>query len=80
MTTSIPRTEPEIAAHLAHLADELVLPHRITQAFSYGAVEALLAVARRDPDIDPADARLLVRHALVAIVEAEIVAGRVARQ
>jgi hypothetical protein len=73
-----PRTESEIAAHTAHLAGDVVLPHPLAQAFSYTTVEALLAVARQDPGIDQGAARRLVQQALTAIVEVEILASRMA--
>ena len=77
MSTPLPpRTEIEIAAHTAHLAGDVVLQHPFAQALSYSTVEALLAVARRDPGIDQGAARLLVRQALTAIVEVEIRASR----
>jgi hypothetical protein len=55
---------------------EVVLGHGISQRLPWNTTEGLLAVARRDPDVDPADARLLVRQALALIVEAEIVSAR----
>jgi hypothetical protein len=61
---------------LAHLADDLVLKHRIAEHLSFVTFEALHAIARQDPGIDQGAARLLVQQALTAIVEVEILASR----
>ena len=74
-----PRTDAEIAAHTAHLAD-VVLDHGIAQRLPWHVTEAMLSVARQDPGIDQGTARLLVQQALTAIVEVEIRASREARQ
>jgi hypothetical protein len=56
-----------------------VLQHRLAQGLPWGLTEALLAVARQDPGIDPDSAQLLVRAALAACIEVEILANREAR-
>jgi hypothetical protein len=76
MTPLPPRTDAEIAAHTVHLAADLVLQHRLAQGFSWHVTEALLAVARQNPDVDQGAARQLVRAALSAIVDAEIQTSR----
>jgi hypothetical protein len=70
-----PRTDADIAAQTAHLAD-VVLGHGIAQGFSWHVTEALLAVSRGDPDIDPAAARRFVTQALACVLEVEILAYR----
>jgi hypothetical protein len=65
-----------LAAHLAHLAGDLLLPHRLTQSLPWEITEALLSIARQDPGLDQDAARLLVQQALRAIIGSEILASR----
>lgn len=74
-TQSIPRTAAEHAALTARMATT-VLDHEIAQAFSFRTVSTLLAISRGVPEIDPADARQLVRAALGVVISAEILTAR----
>ncbi|HEX5999989.1 MAG TPA: hypothetical protein VFZ16_11445 [Hyphomicrobiaceae bacterium] len=76
-------TDQEIEANAstqrtARIAEH-ILGHPVAQRLPWHAIEALLAVARGDADVDPTDAERLVHCALAVCITSEILSAREAR-